>query len=157
MSYPNLYRKRLIPDECIHLKDDIILQFDDDLIVTQWTTIHPKKDFHHGASCYYRKEGWKISHFYREDGSLRYTYCDIVMYEEDTANNSLTVIDLLADVIIYPDGFVKVVDLDELAIAVRDGLLTSDQLNSCLISLNSLLTIIYNGKLNELTAPLITE
>lgn len=154
MSYPNLYRKRLIPDECLQLKDDVIMRFDDDIIVTTWNTIHPRKDFHHGTSCFYRKKGWKVSRFFREDGSLRYTYCDIVTYEENTDKNTLTVVDLLADVIIYPDGFVKVVDLDELATAVREGLLTSEQLNCCLISLNALLTLIYDGKLDELTSPL---
>ena len=152
MSYPKLFRKRLIPEECIPLENDIIKRFDDDFIVTTWHTIRPRNDFHHGSSCYYRKEGWKISRFYREDGSLRYVYCDIVGYEEDAENNTLTVVDLLADVIIYPDGFVKVVDLDELAQAVREGLMTGEQLNTCLVNLNSLLTKIYAEKIDALTA-----
>lgn len=154
MAYPQLYRKRLIPYECIPLSNDIIVRYDDDLIVTTWNTIRPKKDLHHGSSVFYRKEGWKVSYFFREDNSLLYVYCDIVTYEENKETNELTVIDLLADVIISPDGFVKVVDLDELAEAVRNGLMTSEQLNTCLINLNSLLTKIYDGKLHELTAPL---
>ena len=45
---PVLYRKRLIPDECVRLKDDEILSFDDDIIVTKWCTLHPKHDLDHG-------------------------------------------------------------------------------------------------------------
>ena len=154
MSYSKLYRKRLIPSECILLKDDVILRCDDDLIVTSWNTLHPKKELHHGYSCFYLKEGWKISRFLREDGSLMYIYCDIVSYSADAAEDALTVTDLLADVIIYPDGFVKVVDLDELAEAVKKGLITEEQLNICLINLNSLLSKIYDGQLDDLTSPL---
>ncbi len=154
MSIPQLYRKRLIPSECIPLKDDVILRFDADLIVTSWNTLHPKKELHHGSSCYYLDKGWKISRFLREDDSLMYIYCDIVSFDMNTEQNTLTVTDLLADVIIYPDGFVKVVDLDELATAVREGLMTGEELNTCLVNLNSLLSEIYAGKLRELTAPL---
>ncbi len=154
MSIPQLYRKRLIPSECIPLKDDVILRFDADMIVTSWNTLHPKKELHHGSSCYYLDKGWKISRFLREDDSLMYVYCDIVSFDMNTEQNTLTVTDLLADVIIYPDGFVKVVDLDELATAVREGLMTGEELNTCLVNLNSLLSEIYDGKLRELTAPL---
>ncbi len=154
MDYPRLYRKRLIPCECVELKDDKILRYDDDLIVTSWNTIRPKKELHHGCSCFYRKEGWKVSYFCREDGSRMYVYCDIVSYEPDEAAGSLTVTDLLADVIITPDGFVKVVDLDELAQAIREGLITGEQLCDCLVKVNSLLRKIYDGKLNELTSPM---
>lgn len=154
MSLPILYRQRLIPQECVLLKDDVILHYDSDIIVTKWNTIRPKKDLHHGCSCFYQKEGWKISRFYKEDNTLMYVYCDIVAFEPDESNNKLTVVDLLADVIIYPDGFVKVVDLDELAEAVREGLMTSEQLNTCLVNLNSLLSKIYAGELSTLTQPL---
>jgi len=153
MNYPKLYRKRLIPSECIGL-NDTVHHYATDIIVTSWTTIRPKIDLHHGQSCYYRNECWKISRFYSEDNSLMYTYCDIVAYEEKADENSLIVKDLLADVIIYPDGFVKVVDLDELAEAVQSGLITQEEVNLCLINLNCLLQRIYAGELTQLTAPL---
>lgn len=153
MDYPKLYRKRLIPLECIGL-NDTVHYYADDIIVTSWTTIRPKVDLHHGQSCYYRNEGWKISRFYREDDSLLYTYCDIVSFREDPVENALIVKDLLADVIISPDGFVKVVDLDELVEAAKKQLITEDELNGCLITLNSLLRKIYDGELEQLTEPL---
>ncbi|MBQ9333173.1 MAG: DUF402 domain-containing protein [Lachnospiraceae bacterium] len=154
MSYPKIYRKRLIPSECVLLDRDIIHQWDSDMIVTSWNTIRPKKELHHGKSVYYLKEGWKISRFKRADDSLMYTYCDIISIDRDDKEDALTVTDLLADVIIYPDGFVKVVDLDELAQAVREGLMTGEELNTCLITLNSLLSHIYKGELDQLTSPL---
>ncbi|MBO5292186.1 MAG: DUF402 domain-containing protein [Lachnospiraceae bacterium] len=154
MKQPILYRKRIIPEECILLKDDLILRCDDDLIVTKWTTLKPKKDLHHGFSCYYLKEGYKVSKFYREDNSLLYYYCDIIRPAYDAAANTLMVTDLLADVIIYPDGFVKVVDLDEMVPALESGALSQDMLKQALISCNHLLTQIYSGKIKELIAPI---
>ena len=117
MTNPILYRRRIIPEECILLKDDIIQSCDEERIVTTWNALHPKKDLHHGSSCYFLKEGFKVSKFCREDDSLLYWYCDIVDFNYDPVKNTMIVTDLLADVIIYPDGFVKVVDLDELVTA----------------------------------------
>lgn len=154
MKKPILYRRRLIPDECILLKDDLILLCDDAHIVTSWTTLHPKNDLHHGSSCYFLKEGFKLSRFCREDGSLLYWYFDIVDYEYKETTNELTVIDLLADVIIEPDGFVKVIDLDELVQASDGGRISTETLKESLLKLNHLLTLIYSGKLPELQSHL---
>ena len=54
-------------------------------------------------------------------------------------------INLLADVLIYPDGFVKVVDLDELADAEEAGIITKEQLLKSLRTLDKLLGMIYSG------------
>ena len=154
MTDPILYRKRLIPEECILLKDDRILVRDDDKIITGWHTIKPRKDLHHGYSCYYLQEGFKVSKFYREDGSLLYWYCDIVSYEHEADTDTYIVTDLLADVIIYPDGFVKVVDIDELVTALNEKLITEETLKTSLINLNSLLSIVYDGEFNRLQEPI---
>jgi len=100
MTYPTLYRKRMIPEECIHLKDDIIIQCTQDIIITKWNTLKPKKELHHGYSCYFLKEGLKVSQFLRADDSLLYWYCDIVEYFFQPKENALTSLDLLADVIV---------------------------------------------------------
>lgn len=150
MDYPTLYRKRIIPDECILLKDDIVLSYENDILITKWNALKPKKDLHHGYSCYFFKEGYKISKFYKEDNSLLYYYCDIIDYDKNDADNSIVVTDLLADVIIYPDNFVKVVDLDELATALNDGGIQVEQIKKALLSLNNLLELIYAGQLPKL-------
>ena len=154
MAAPIFYRKRLIPEECILLKDDRVLVRDDDKIITGWHTIKPRKDLHHGYSCYYLMKGFKVSKFYREDGSLLYWYCDIVSYDHHAETDTYIVTDLLADVIIYPDGFVKVVDIDELVTALNGKLITEEMLKTSLMNLNSLLEIIYAGEFNRLQEPI---
>ena len=154
MSELQLYRRRLIPAECILLKDDIIVKQTKDLIITSWKTLNPKIAFSHGCSCYFLREGFKISKFYTQNNSLLYWYCDIVEYAQDESAHTLTTTDLLADVIVYPDGRTKVVDLDELAQAFETGLLTAAQLSAALRQLNHLLTYIYNDKFDQLQAPI---
>lgn len=145
-----IYRRRIIPSECILLKGDEIVKADDEVVITKWNTIHPKNDFSHGCSCYFLKQGIKVSKFYRTDNSLLYWYCDIVDYSFDITENTLIVTDLLADVIIYPNGSVKVVDLDELADALDKGLISASLMSLCLKRLNALLTLIYRDKFDRL-------
>ena len=146
-----IYRKRLLPYECLLLKDDVIVSADKDKILTRWHTINPKTAFDHGSSCYLLKEGIKISKFYRSDNTLLYWYCDIVEYKYSEEDNSLTATDLLADVIIYPDGRTKVVDLDEFEEALENGSLTLDDVKRALRCLDKLLNIIYEGSFDKLT------
>ena len=54
---PILYRKRLIPNECIRLDQDEILLHKEQLLVTRWNTIRPKKDLDHGISCFLLDKG----------------------------------------------------------------------------------------------------
>ena len=53
MSDVKLYRKRIIPQECILLEDDEILYLDQEVIITKWNTIHPKKTLHHGPWSFF--------------------------------------------------------------------------------------------------------
>lgn len=150
MDVKTLYRKRIIPSECTHLKDDIIVDQNAEYIVTKWKTLNPKTEFSHGSSCYFLQEGIKVSKMYRQDGSLLRWYCDIVDFEFNEQDASLTITDLLADVILYPDGRMEVADLDELAEALDKNLITKEQMTSCLRSLNHLLTLIYRDKFDRL-------
>lgn len=152
MTNPTLYRRRIIPEECILLKDDVIVSCDEEHIITNWQALHPKKDLHHGSSCYFLKEGIKVSKFCLKDDSLLYWYCDIVDFDYNSVENTLIVTDLLADVIIYPDGFVKVVDLDELVTALESRSISLDTLKSSIKKLDYLLKIIYSGNFDKLKA-----
>ena len=154
MSYPVLYRKRIIPNECVLLKDDRILQCDDNTIVTAWEAIHPRSDLSHGYSCYYLKRGYKVSKFLKSDGSLLCWYCDIVTCEMNEEDGTLMVIDLLADVKIFPDGRIRVVDLDELSEAFEKHLIDESLLKKSLLSLNRLLNEIYSDGIEPLAAPI---
>ncbi len=146
MSQTQLYRKRIVPEECILLKDDIILYQDTDIIVTKWHALKPKKDLHHGFSCYFLKKGYKISKFYDATDSLLYWYCDIVSHTYNEETDTYIFTDLLADVIVYPDGRVKVVDLDEVADALALNKITSEEAQEALRKLDYLLNIIYRDE-----------
>ena len=154
MDHPILYRKRFIPDECLELKDDIIMECNDKQIVTKWNTIHARCDLARGYSCYYLDRCYKISKFLRSDGSLLCWYCDIITYEYNPDKNSLLVIDLLADVKIYPDGRQRVVDLDELSEAFEKRLIDETLLKTSLLSLNKLLNDLYEVGIIELASPI---
>ena len=54
MSQFSLYRKRFIPDDFVHLKDDIILSMDENLIITKW---RPSVQKEYGR--------WRLSIFYK--------------------------------------------------------------------------------------------
>lgn len=151
MDYPALYRKRLIPQECILLKDDIILHINEDIMFTKWTTLKPRPDFHHGYSCYFFQEGFKISQFYREDGTLLYWYCDIVTFSFDETQNAITITDLLADVVIHPDGTVNVLDIDELCIAKEQNLISEEEFFLSVKRLGNLLKAIDNHSFKRMT------
>lgn len=148
-SHIQLYRRRFIPDELTLLKDDTILFMNEDFIITSWTTLKPRSDFARGISAYYRKEGFKISRHYGADGSFSRWYCDIII--ESEAEDGIVFSDLLIDIIIFPDGTVHVVDLDEAADALEQGLITSDMLIRALHSANKLLSYIHQGRFSELT------
>ena len=150
MAIEKIFRKRIIPSECILLKDDEIVYTDDTVLVTKWKTLKPKAEFDHGASAYIFDKGIKVSKFYHEDGTLLYWYCDIVDFHMDNESGELTVTDLLADVIIYPSGRIKVMDLDELADALEQGLITQEQTTMCMRRLDGLLSLIDRDKFDTL-------
>lgn len=154
MNISKLYRRRLIPSELTLLKDDVIVRQDEEVIITTWNTLNPKTEFTHGCSCYFLKDGLKVSKMYRSDNTLLRWYIDIVEFSINETDKSLTATDLLADVVIYPDGRMKVVDLDELAEALEKNLITKEQMVSCLRSLNQLLTLIYRDKFDRLQSHL---
>ena len=151
MNKITLFRKRFIPNECICLKNDVVLYHSDNLVVTGWKAIHLRSDMDHGYSAYFKDKGFKVSKFLKSDGSLLYWYCDIVEYDSNEEKSRLTTTDLLADVLILPDGQIQIVDLDELSQAHKEGLITSEQLYYSLNTLDSLLKDIYSGEFAKYT------
>lgn len=63
----------------------------------------------------------------------------------------MIVTDLLADVIVYPDGFVKVVDIDEMVDCLDSNKISIEQLKESLVQLDKLLSLIYAGDFEKLT------
>lgn len=143
---PKLFRKRFIPEETIELKDDIILYQDEKIIITRWKAIRPKPKLSHGFSCYLLEEGIKISKFKNADDQLYKWYCDIIETHYDEHEDSYLFTDLLADVIITPEGTLQVLDLDELAEATEHDLITKEQLLTALKNTQKLLDWIKDGE-----------
>ncbi|WP_352399165.1 DUF402 domain-containing protein [Anaerotignum sp.] len=152
-----LYRKRFVPSETIYLKDDKILYQDEDKIITKWRVFRPKENFDHGMSCYYIRKGYKVSKFLNEKNQLVYFYCDIIDTEYNEEDNAYIFSDLLADVIVFENGFVKVVDLAELADCLDNGMISIKNVKDAIRRLDALLQTIYSNGFDALIQPLEIE
>ena len=150
-----LYRKRFIPEEVVPLKDDEILFADETKIITKWKTLKPRPDFAWGISCYDLQNSYKISRFLDHNNHLVYYYCDIIEWEK--TEDGYLFSDLLADVIIYPNGVVRVVDLAEIADALDEKNITEAQAKKALRILDGLLRRIESEGAEMLFGSLVKE
>ena len=121
-----------------------------EILITKWKTIKPRADIARGASCYHLKKGIKISKVFDANNKFVYYYCDIIDTEETT--DGYVFHDLLLDVIIYPDGFVKVADIGEIADALEEGLVTVEAAKKSLRAIDYLLNEIYEKRFGALSA-----
>lgn len=144
-----LYRKRIIPEEMILLKDDIVLHQDTSTIITKWNSLKPRKDFSNGISAYFIEEGFKVSKIFDKHQKLVYWYCDIIETEYNTGQNAYIFTDLLADVVIYPNGTLRVLDLDEIGDALEDKRITNETAIKALRLCNHLLEKVYSGSFKK--------
>ena len=119
------------------------------IIITKWNVLKPRNDIDHGISAYFINDGIKVSKIFNSDGNLVYWYCDIIETVHD--NNTYTFNDLLIDIIIHPDGKVEVVDMDEFADVMENGILTNNTIAKALRCANSLLKDIYSGNFEKYT------
>jgi protein associated with RNAse G/E len=145
MKKPLLYRKRYIPQEVVDISSDELLFRNEELLVTRWKAIKPREDFHGGLSYAFLKEGFKLSKFYDVSGSFLYWYCDIIDVIYDQERDLYILDDLLLDIKIMPDGLIRLLDADELAIALEQELITSEQACRALKTLDKVLRMVYQG------------
>lgn len=140
-----ILRRRFIPDEIVDISKDEVLYSDSEMLVTRWEAIKPRKDIKGGISFAFLNKGYKISKFYDHSGNFRYWYCDIINYEYDKEEDKYTLIDLLVDVKLSPEGKSEIMDLDELAFALDKGIVDKEITVSALKKLSDLLKIIDAG------------
>ncbi len=150
MECPKLFRKRFIPDEMVLLKDDKIVFADDEIIVTKWNVLRKRSDFTHGASCYFLNKNIKVSKFIDRNENILYWYCDIIDWKYDKEDNAYIFYDLLIDIIVYENGFVKVVDMSEISDALDKGIIDIELVKKALRAADELLNIIYQNKFDTL-------
>ena len=146
MMKPTVLRRRYIPYEIVDISDDELLFRDNELLVTKWNSIKPRPDFHGGISFTFLNRGYKLGRFYDKDKNFLYWYCDILDVQYDRISDTYTLNDLLVDIKIYPDGRVEVLDADELAQALEEGLVSREQACASLRILDELLKMIYSGR-----------
>ena len=153
MKMPLLYRRRFIPDELVPLKNDRIISLDEHLIITKWDALHPRKDIAGGISAYFLDRGFKVSKVFHKNGQLVYWYCDIIQQKPGPDPDSVIFEDLLVDVILHRDGSVQILDLDELAQAFEEELISGEEVTRALRILDSLLKLIHQGQFSSLMEP----
>ena len=151
MSRPRLFRRRFSPDENIELKDDMILALEPNLIITSWNVLKPRRDISRGVSAYFIDKGIKVSKVFDNAGQMVYWYCDIIETHYDEKENTYTFNDLLIDVIVYPDGQVEVLDMDEFADAMEQGILSVGTIAHAMRATDDLLHTIYAGEFEKYT------
>lgn len=151
MSRPRLFRRRFIPDENIELKDDMILALEPKLIITSWNVLKPRRDISRGVSAYFIDKGIKVSKVFDNAGQMVYWYCDIIETHYDEKENIYTFNDLLIDVVVYPDGQVEVLDMDEFADAMEQGILSVGTIAHAMRATDDLLHTIYAGEFEKYT------
>ena len=149
MDYPEIYRRRYIPNELIHLKDDVIVRYDPGkMLITRWKTINKKTTFATGTSVFFIDKNIKVTKLRDKDGNFYMWYCDIVELEESPGR--ITYNDLLFDVIERPDGQIRVLDIGEAADAFAKGLITKTQLLRGMRATDMLLSMTRDGRFEEL-------
>jgi hypothetical protein len=145
MKKPTVLRRRYIPYEVVDISGDELLFRSNELLVTKWTSIKPRPDFHGGISFTFLEKGYKLGRFYDKNKNFLYWYCDILDVQYEQTSDTYTLNDLLVDIRIYPDGKVEVLDADELAQALEEGLVSREQAAASLKILDGLLKMIYGG------------
>ena len=146
-----IYRRRYIPDEVVSLKGDTIYYISDELILTSWKALKKRPDIAGGLSAYFPKLGVKVSKKLSEDGKLVYWYNDICEVVFDGKN--ITMNDMLLDLLVYPDGNIRLVDSDEFAEAMEKDIITKEQSIRTMKSLSKLLDMVYSDRYDELQGP----
>ncbi|QNU67665.1 DUF402 domain-containing protein [Ruminiclostridium herbifermentans] len=154
MKKPSILRTRYIPFETVDISSDEMLFRDDEILITRWKAIKPRADISGGISYTFLKEGVKISRFYDAAKRFAYWYCDIIDVKYDSDIDQYTFIDLLLDVKLMPDGTMQVLDADELAVALEEGLITQEQACRSLKKMDSILQKVYK---NSFPPPICLE
>ena len=129
----------------------MILALEPNLIITSWTVLKPRRDISRGVSAYFIDKGIKVSKVFDNAGQMVYWYCDIIETHYDEKENTYTFNDLLIDVIVYPDGQVEVLDMDEFADAMEQGILSVGTIAHAMRATDDLLHTIYAGEFEKYT------
>ncbi|SDW86719.1 Protein of unknown function [Marininema mesophilum] len=90
---------------------------------TQYSNPDGKRIF---LTWYFVKKGYTISKVFLKSGEFLYYYCD-VMEMRQVGRLRYVMVDLLLDLIVYPDGRYHLIDVDEFSAAIDKGQLKKRQ------------------------------
>ena len=139
-----MFRKRFIPDEIVDISNDEVLERNENIIITRWKPIKPRADIGGGISYTFLRRGYKISKIFDTQDKFIYWYCDVFEYTHDKEKDEYVFCDLLADVKVYPEGEMEILDFPELAEAFQNKIITRAQLLRAIKSVNMLVEMIQN-------------
>nr|WP_232330956.1 MULTISPECIES: DUF402 domain-containing protein [unclassified Thermoactinomyces] len=95
---------------------------------------------------YFVRKGYTISKVFGRSGEFLYYYCDVMqMYQVNRLK--YVMVDLLLDLIVYPDGRYHLIDIDEFADAVERGQLKRRQQVHALRTLDQMIRLQTERKL----------
>lgn len=140
-----VYRKRFIPNECIKLEDDIILENNDEYFITKWFPIKPRTDIKRGVSIVIYEKNIKISKIVDNEDKIVYYYIDIIECEK--TDEKLITTDYLLDIVYYEDMTIKILDLEELYDALYKNIITQQIFDDAINYVNKTLELIYSKEI----------
>lgn len=104
---------------------------------TQYPNPDGKRIF---LTYYFVRKGYTISKVFHRSGEFMYYYCD-VMDMRQVSRTRYVMVDLLLDMIVYPDGRYHVIDIDEFATAIEKGQLKRRQQVHALRTLDKMIRL----------------
>jgi predicted RNA-binding protein associated with RNAse of E/G family len=111
----------------VDISQDEVLIRNSDHIITRWFPIKPRGDIGWGISYLDLNGNRKISAFYGKNGKLLYWYCDIVEVAYFESSDLYVIKDLLVDVKLVPGQLPEILDLHELEMALKQGLIDKNE------------------------------
>ncbi len=110
---------------------------------TQYANPDGKRIF---LTYYFVKKGYTISKVFKRSGEFLYYYCD-VMEMHQVGRLRYVMVDLLLDLIVYPDGSYHLLDVDEFADSIEKNHLKKKQQVYALHTLHRMLQLTTEKKL----------
>lgn len=146
MSTPKRFKRRLMPEEVIDITSDTLHFMDSKLLITSWSSQDMDTEADFNYSWAYLDDGFQIHRKMDKDGNFLYWYIDILAIEYSEQQHAYTLTDLIVDVVVHPDGYVDVIDLDEMAEAMEQGFISQEQVVLALRHLDTVLRLNYAKK-----------
>lgn len=107
----SIYKHKLVPQETQDITQDHWIYRDEHWMLSTWSPAHSDMKVVKAVSIFDLEHGWQLSQKFDAQGQLKYWYCDIIAsYSQD---GDLHIVDLILDVVLFPDGVIQVVDMPE--------------------------------------------